>query len=354
MLILTDRGKGGLATYDYLARGRRCQIVALHQAQPQPLRHPIIVCDVDSGNLTSVRLLRAALAFHRVDADIPVLFLTRDTSHRTAALAVSLGATEFIYGADHPATILAAAERLINAYQSRNKGAPRLAAATDARAADAKSTLAGCFDAARRGEPVRVAELDRGANLVLGAIKQAKIRSWLDVVWKFDDVTYQHCMLVTGLCAAFSLRLGLTPNHQHLLLQAALIHDVGKARIPPHILNKPGALSKPEMEIMRTHAALGHAMLAGQRGVDPVILDVIRHHHEYLDGTGYPDSLQGRQISDYVRIVTICDIYAALIERRPYKAPMPPQQALAVLTDLSVRLDRNLLKGFEAVVADSA
>jgi HD-GYP domain-containing protein (c-di-GMP phosphodiesterase class II) len=104
---------------------------------------------------------------------------------------------------------------------------------------------------------------------------------------------------------------------------------------------------------MRTHPALGHAMLAGQRGMNPVILDVVLHHHEYLDGTGYPDRLQGRQISDYVRIVTICDIYAALIERRPYRAPMPHQQALAVLTDLGVKLDRNMLKHFEAVVADS-
>ena len=302
--------------------------------------------------MTSVRLLRAALRLHRVDADIPVLFLTRDTSRFTAALAVSLDATELVYCNERPAVILAAAERLIHTYQSRNKGATRPASVTEARASDAKSALAGCFDAVKRGEPVSIAELDRGASVILGAIKQANIRSWLDVVWQFDDVTYQHCLLVAGLCAAFSLKPGLTSNHQ-LLLQAALLHDVGKARVPPGILNKSGALSKPEMDVMRTHPALGHAMLAGQRGISPVILDVIRHHHEYLDGTGYPDRLRGRQISGYVRIVTICDIYAALIARRPYKAPMPPQQALAVLADLGGKLDRDLLKGFEAVVADS-
>ena len=336
--------------YDYLTRGRRFHVVALHQAQAQPLKHTIIVCDVDIGNMTSVRLLRGALRLHRVDADIPVLFLTRDTSHFTAALAVSLDATELLYCNERPAVILAATERLIHTYQSRNKGATRPASVTEARASDAKSALAGCFDAVKRGEPLSIAELDRGASVILGAIKQAKIRSWLDVVWRFDDVTYQHCLLVAGLGAAFSLKLGLTSNH---LLQAALLHDVGKARVPTGILNKSGALSKPEMDVMRTHVGLGHAMLAGQRGVSPVILDVIRHHHEYLDGTGYPDRLQGRQISGYVRIVTICDIYAALIARRPYKAPMPPRQALAVLTDLGVKLDRDLLKGFEAVVADS-
>ena len=351
MLILTDRAKGGLAIYDYLTRGRRCHVVALHQAQAQPLEHTIIVCDVDIGNMTSVRLLRGALRYHRVDANIPVLFLTRDTSPFTAALAVSLDATELLFSNEPPAVILAATERLIRTYQNRNKRATRPASVTQARASAAKSALAGCFDAVKRGEPLSIAELDRGASVILGAIKHANIRSWLDVVWQFDDVTYQHCLLVAGLGAAFSLKLGLTSNH--LLLQAALLHDVGKARIPPGILNKSGALSKPEMDVMRTHAELGHVMLAGQGGVHPVILDVIRHHHEYLDGTGYPDRLRGRQISGYVRIVTICDIYAALIARRPYKAPMPPQQALAVLTDLGVKLDRNLLRCFEAVVADS-
>ena len=353
MLILTDRAQGGLAIYDHLTRGRRCHIVPLHQAQTQPLKYPIIVCDVDIGNMTSVRLLRAALKLHRVDADVPVLFLTRDSSHLTAALAISLDATELVYCNDRPAAIQAAAERLIRAYQSRTRGATRPASIVEARASEAKSALVNCFDAVKRGEPVSMAELDRGASVVLGAIKQANIRSWLDVVWQFDDVTYQHCLLVAGLCAAFAVKSGLTPSHRHLLLQAALLHDVGKARVPPGILNKSAALSKPEMDLVRSHAALGHAMLAGQRGIDPVILDVARHHHEYLDGSGYPDRLQGRQISDYVRIVTICDIYAALIERRPYKAPMPPQQALAVLKDMGDRLDKNLLKHFEAVVADS-
>ena len=210
MLILTDRAKGGRAIYDNLTRGRRCDVVPLHQAQAQPLKHPIIVCDVDIGNMTSVRLLRAALKLHRGDADIPVLFLTRDSSRLTAALAISLDATELVYCNDRPTEIHAAAERLIYAYQSRNKGATPPASVTEASASDAKSALASCFDAVKRGDPVSIAELDRGASVVLGAIKQAKIRSWLDVVWQFDDATYQHCLLVAGLCAAFSLKSGLT------------------------------------------------------------------------------------------------------------------------------------------------
>jgi hypothetical protein len=169
--------------------------------------------------------------------------LARDSSRLTASLAHSLAATELIYCKYPPALILEAAERLIYAYQSRNKGAMRPAGVTEARASDAKSVLAGCFDAVKRHEGVSLAELHKGASAVLGAVKQVKIRVWLDVVRQYDDMTYQHCLLVAGLVSAFSVKLGLTPKHQHLLSQAALIHDVGKARIPPGILNKPGPLS---------------------------------------------------------------------------------------------------------------
>jgi putative nucleotidyltransferase with HDIG domain len=354
MLILTDRAKDGLGIHYYLTRARPCRVVRLNDAPTQPSNHSLIVCDIEIGDENSLKMLGAALARYRLDARIPLLFLTRDRSNVTNSLALSLGATEVVNCNATPGLILAMAERLIGAYQSHNKTASLPASTTKARASEVKSALASCFDAVKRREPVSVAELDRGANVVLGAVKEARIRKWLDVVWQFDDLTYQHCLLVAGLVAALSFKLGLTSRHQQLLSQAALIHDVGKARVPLAILNKAGALSKPEMDVMRTHAAQGHAMLAGQPGVNSVILDVVRHHHEYIDGTGYPDGLRGPQITGYVRIVTICDIYGALIERRPYRPQMPAQQALAVLVKMEAKLDRDLLKSFESIVAESA
>ena len=120
--------------------------------------------------------------------------------------------------------------------------------------------------------------------------------------------------------------------------------------MPLDILNKPGRLSEEEMAIMRTHASVGFELLAKQGGFDGEILSVVRHHHEYLDGTGYPDGLKANAIIDLVRLTTICDIYAALIERRAYKSPMPAEQAFKIMWDMGGKLDADLLRAFQKLI----
>nr|WP_246527066.1 HD-GYP domain-containing protein [Plastoroseomonas hellenica] len=207
------------------------------------------------------------------------------------------------------------------------------------------------FDAAATGEPVSPELLEQGSDAVLDSVRQADIRTWLDVVWNHDDVTYQHCLLVAGLAAAFAQKLGFRDQDQRLLSQAALLHDIGKAQVPLDILNKPDRLTPEEMAVMRTHPVVGHELLLRQPGFDPRLLDVVRHHHEYLDGSGYPDGLRGAEISDLNRLTTICDIYAALIERRAYKPPLSPDHALSIMVEMGGKLDQALLHAFRAVVA---
>ena len=167
----------------------------------------------------------------------------------------------------------------------------------------------------------------------------------------YDNATYQHCLLVAGLAAGFAARLGVTLGGQRLITRAALVHDIGKARIPHAILNKPGPLTVSEMSIMRTHAATGHDMLVRQGGYDPQLLDIVRHHHEYVDGSGYPDALGGAQVRPLTRLLTICDIYAALTERRPYRAQTSPHEALGILAGMGGKLDAGLLRSFHGLVA---
>ena len=133
---------------------------------------------------------------------------------------------------------------------------------------------------------------------------------------------------------------------QQRLTRSALLHDIGKAQIPRAILQKPSRLTEGEMAIMRTHPSLGQLVLQRGGTFPEEVLSVARHHHEYLDGSGYPAGLRGAAIPDAVRIITICDIFGALIERRAYRAPMDPMHALQVLADMNDKLDGDLVRAF--------
>jgi len=105
---------------------------------------------------------------------------------------------------------------------------------------------------------------------------------------------------------------------------------------------------------MRTHPGIGYDILREQGDYEPEMLDVVLHHHELLDGSGYPDGLSGSQIGDLVRLITICDIYAALIERRPYKQPMASARAFEILQEMGNKLEAALVRAFTRVVESSA
>ncbi len=214
------------------------------------------------------------------------------------------------------------------------------------------------FGSAARGKGIDPAEVDNASCSVISAVSESGIREWLEIVWQYDNATYQHCLLVTGLAVEFARSLRFSANDQKQLTKAALLHDMGKAKIPLAILNKPDALTTNEIAIMRTHPALGREMLRQQGGYGAELLDVVLWHHEMLDGSGYPDGITGRHIPDLMRLVTICDIYAALIERRPYRPPyrppVDPARAFDVLQGMDGKLETALVQAFAAVAEQSA
>ena len=166
---------------------------------------------------------------------------------------------------------------------------------------------------------------------------------------RYHEGTFQHCLLVTGVAVGFALDIGFASPDVKRLGMAATLHDIGKARIPLSILDKPGRLDPAEEEIMRRHPVIGYELLKDISGISPEILDGVRHHHEYLDGSGYPDALTAPEISDLVRLLTISDIFAALIESRPYRPPMSRQNAYKILCGMDGKLERSLVKAFRNV-----
>lgn len=145
-----------------------------------------------------------------------------------------------------------------------------------------------------------------------------------------DSVTNGHVNRVAYWSQKIGEKLGLSQDELELLRKGSMLHDIGKIGIPDNILNKPGSLTKEEFDIMKTHTIIGEKIIKALKSFEN-IRSTIRHHHEKLDGSGYPDNLKNSDIDLYTRIVAIVDIYDALIMDRPYRKAMSIEQAFTIL-----------------------
>ena len=165
-----------------------------------------------------------------------------------------------------------------------------------------------------------------------------------------DPYTRGHTERVAELALRMGEHLNLDQEHLVFVHQAALLHDIGKIGIPDAILNKPGPLTIAEMEIVREHPVRGEEIIQAVPSLR-AFASGIRHHHERLDGSGYPDGLHGRQIALEARIIAVADMYDALTSARPYRGPWPTWRALALIDrESGVKLDPLCVAALHAVI----
>ncbi|MET3136950.1 putative nucleotidyltransferase with HDIG domain [Undibacterium sp. GrIS 1.2] len=150
-----------------------------------------------------------------------------------------------------------------------------------------------------------------------------------------DDYTYMHSIAVCALMIALSKQLGLNDAQIREAGLAGLLHDIGKMMVPADILNKPGKLTADEFISVKEHPEAGYNMLLEVKGISDIALDVCLHHHEKMDGTGYPDRLSGQQISLFARMGAVCDVYDAITSDRPYKQGWCPAESLRKMAEWS-------------------
>jgi len=162
-----------------------------------------------------------------------------------------------------------------------------------------------------------------------------------------DDYTFLHSVSVCTLMIAFGRSLGLEGE---LLRQGGiggLLHDLGKMKVPDAVLNKPGRLTDAEFELIKKHPEDGHAVLLETAGIGPVPLDITLHHHERIDGSGYPHRLSGDAISTMARMAAVVDVYDAITADRCYHKGMPAAEALRKMWEWSsAHFDQKLLQAF--------
>ena len=162
-----------------------------------------------------------------------------------------------------------------------------------------------------------------------------------------DEYTFIHTTNVAILAGALADAVGLGPSHVRDITIAAVLHDVGKERVPPTILNKAGKLNDAELRVIRQHPVDGAKMLAGSAEVPDVAIIVAYEHHIHPDGTGYPILPPGKKMHLSSRIVQLADVYDALATNRPYRAALQPEQIREIMGAKSGRVyDPDLLAAF--------
>jgi len=169
-----------------------------------------------------------------------------------------------------------------------------------------------------------------------------------------DPYTGGHCERLSKYSVALAQRLGLPQEQQKALRRAGVVHDIGKLAVPEHILLKPGPLTKEERAVMEQHPVAGERICAPLKSFRHV-LPIIRHHHEKMDGSGYPDGLTKEAIPLTARILTAVDVYDALATERPYRKALPREEAFRIMREEVKRgwWEAALVYEFEAVMRGS-
>jgi putative nucleotidyltransferase with HDIG domain len=300
----------------------------------------VLMVDADLRQMDRVEQLR--LVLKELSSVSEKLFVVHNHVRSMIVQAYALGATAVV---SRPREIVFKLAQIEAAEKVKHGDL----AVTFPEIAASAAVFASLFSAIRASEPINLSDAERATAQIINGVSQNGLAAWLDDVRRYHEGTFQHCLLVTGVAVGFALDIGFSSQDIKRLGIAATLHDIGKARIPLSILDKPDRLDPGEEEIMRRHPVIGYELLKDLPDISPEILDGVRHHHEYLDGSGYPDGLTAPEIPDLVRLLTIADIFAALIESRPYRPAMPRQKAYEILSSMGSKLERPLVRAFRNV-----
>ncbi len=300
-----------------------------------------VIFDIDLGRPAEVQAAKAWLSGGSKTGTV-IVCVAGGLSHLQLTQAYALGATAVLA---HPLQT-ARIHRLLHKVSENPLRSVRRKPDDPTPELDA---IADMFATGRSGLSPSLDATTRCGAQIVDRLRDIGLSAYLAAIQSHHGRTYTHCLTVTAVAVGFGIQLGLGRADTERLAVAGLLHDIGKSQIPLDILEKPGALDDRESVIMRNHPVLGYEMLRGTAGLQDDTHDMVLHHHEFLDGTGYPHGLQGFQISDLNRIMTIADVFGALVEPRSYKPPMPGAQALDVLHSMGPKLDGALVRAFAPV-----
>jgi len=161
-----------------------------------------------------------------------------------------------------------------------------------------------------------------------------------------DEYTFKHSVDVATISMIIAKNQGMSEKDVYNLGISGLLHDMGKAKIPPEILNKPAKLTPEEFEVMKDHSALGYKILKEKEEFSDTISIAVLQHHEKMNGSGYPFGSTSEAITPYAKILSVSDVYDALVTERPYKKAISQRNAVEMIMSMTEELDINSMRGF--------
>jgi putative nucleotidyltransferase with HDIG domain len=210
-----------------------------------------------------------------------------------------------------------------------------------------KETVISLFAEARMGNAINTTGCGALVNEVVESVdRNAEALISLCRLKTADEYTYIHSVSVCALMVSLGRQLGLDDATCRDAGMAGLLHDVGKAAMPQEIINKPGKLTDAEFTIIKSHPLKGYEMLLESGVENERVLDVCRHHHERMDGAGYPDRLPPENITLIARMSAVCDVYDAVTSNRPYKVGWDPAESIARMASWQGHFDPTVLQTF--------
>ncbi len=202
--------------------------------------------------------------------------------------------------------------------------------------AKAKEAVIEMFSDARMGKAIKVEQARALVEEISSSVlRQPHALISLARLKHADEYTYMHSVAVCALMIALARQLALDEEMVREAGFAGLLHDLGKVGIPNKVLNKPGKLTDSEFSVVKSHPEVGARILMENYDVSPLVLDVCLHHHEKVDGTGYPHGLKGENISLFAKMGAVCDVYDAITSNRPYKKGWAPADSIRKMAEWS-------------------
>lgn len=347
VVIIQDSGLKNKGYIDLVARNHEVRQIDINDVSHEDVANvKLIIIQVNLIDPNSILPLKRIMAMPE-RRNIPALFLLQEFSRREIVQATTLGAADYTLYPCPNNDFIHLVDTLIN--NEKGKAWEKLSPAQEEALKVSLKVVEKTFHNASKGLEVSQTEIKESCNLIIEATAKDGLTDWMNAIRFHHGYTYRHSMMVCGYLVSFGMLLQVKKTDLQRLAVGGMMHDIGKAMIPLSILDKPSGLTDSEQKIINKHPLHGQGILTRDNW-DEAMIDIACHHHERLDGSGYPHGLKGNEITDITRLASIADIFSSLTDKRPYKAAMTAEDAIAAMLKMEGHLDIPLVKSFRDVV----